>query len=118
MSKEALVVKSELTAELIDIAEKELDKLQEAVDGLIEPVDLTPTITMWVNEEGLFRKDLDINYLATAFMAEVFASTLPIMGDVVFTGGIDSEGNTKPLTQDDVAELTEMTRRAREQMYI
>lgn len=116
--KHALVVSSELTAELINIAEQELDKLQTAVGGLIEAVDLTPEITMWVNEEGLLIDDLQPNYLATAFMAELMQSQTPIMGDVVFTGGIDEEGDTKSLTQADVAELVEMTRKARESLFI
>lgn len=118
MSKQALVVKAELVAELIDIASDELNKLQKAVDGLIEAVDILPNVTMWVNEEGLLREDLEVNYLATAFMQELFHATTPIMGDVVFTGAPDDEGNTKPLTQADVAELTELTRKAKEALYI
>lgn len=117
MPKHALVVKAELTAELIDIAEQELDKLQSAVDGLIQPVDLTPTITMWVNEEGLLRNDLGLNFIATAFIAEM-GSNSPIMGDVVFTGGINEEGNTKSLTKGDIAELTEMVSKAKSYYYI
>lgn len=113
MSKQALVVKAELTAEMIDIAEQELSKLQGAVDGLIQPVDLSPTITMWVNEEGLLRDDLKIHPLATLFMEELGSQT-PIFGDVVFTGGSDEDGNTLGLTAEIVNELSEMTRRAKE----
>jgi hypothetical protein len=116
--KHALVVSSELTAELINIAEQELSKLQIAVGGLIEAVDLTPEITMWVNEEGLLLDNLEPNLLATAFMAEIMNTQTPIMGDVVFTGGIDEEGDTKSLTQANVAELVEMTRKARESLFI
>jgi len=118
MPKHALVVKAELTAELIDIAEQELSKLQSAVDGLIQPIEVGENIVMWVNEEGLFRDDLDINYLATAIYREMYDPVPPIMGDIVFTGGADENGNTKSLEQADIAELTEITRRAKESLHI
>lgn len=118
MTKHALVVKAELTAELIDIAEQELSKLQSAVDGLIQPVEVSENIIMWVNEEGLLRDDLDINYLATAIYSELYNAQMPIMGDIVFTGGADDSGATKSLEQIDIAELTEITRRAKESLHI
>lgn len=113
MPKHALVVKADLTAELIDIAENELRMLQNAVDGLIQPVDLTNEITMWVNEEGLLRSDLNINYLATAFMQEMFEATVPIMGDIVFTGAPNEQGETTGLQQGDIDKLAELTSKAR-----
>ena len=93
MSKHALLVKTDLTYEGLDIAEGELKKLQNAVDGLIQPVDIGDKVTMWVNEEGLLRGDLKLNHLATMLMEEIGYKT-PIMGDVVFTGAPDEEGNT------------------------
>lgn len=113
MSRAAIVVKADLTAEVIDLGAASLGVLQKAVDGLIQPVDLSETITMWVNEEGLLRSDLTPNPLATAFYAEVYGANTPIMGDVVFTGGCDEEGNTLGLTQEDVDDLAEMTRQAK-----
>ncbi len=93
MPKHALLVKADLAYEGLDIAEGELKKLQTAVDGLIQPVDIGDTVTMWVNEEGLLRGDLKLNHLATMLMEEIGYKT-PIMGDVVFTGGSDEDGNT------------------------
>jgi hypothetical protein len=93
MSKHALLVKTDLTYEGLDIAEGELKKLQNAVDGLIQPVDIGDKVTMWVNEEGLLRGDLKLNHLATMLMEEMGYKT-PIMGDVVFTGAPDEDGNT------------------------
>lgn len=114
MSRAAIVVKTDLTAEVIDLGEASLGVLQKAVDGLIQPVDLADNLTMWVNEEGLLRSDLNPNLLASALYAEVYGANTPIMGDVVFTGGSDDEGNTLGLTQPEVDELTEMTRQAKE----
>lgn len=71
----------------------ELAQLQEAVDGYIEAVDLSPNLTMWVNEEGLLRDDLSINPVAYAFYSQ------PIMGDIVFTGGTDGNGDTIGLSE-------------------
>lgn len=116
MPKHALVVKAELTAELIDIAEQELSKLQSAVDGLIQPVEIGQNIVMWVNEEGLLRDDLKVNYLATTIYQQLYGSWNPIMGDIVFTGGADENGATKTLAQVDIDELSEITRRAKESL--
>ena len=116
MPKHALVVKSDLTFEILDIAENELSQLQSAVEGLIQPVDLAELITMWVNEEGLFQEGLELNQLATAFMQELGSNT-PIMGNVVFTGGTDEDGNTLGMNQDAMDELTEITRRAKELVF-
>jgi hypothetical protein len=113
MPKHALVVKADLTTELLDIAENELRKLQGAVDGLIQPVDIGNTITMYVNEEGLLRGDLTPNYIATMIMSEMGYNT-PIMGDVVFTGAVDEDGDTMELGSAEIAELTELTARAKE----
>lgn len=71
----------------------ELDQLQKAVDGYIEAVDLSPNLTMWVNEEGLLRDNLSVNPVAYAFYSS------PIMGDIVFTGGTDENGDTLPLSE-------------------
>jgi hypothetical protein len=72
----------------LDLDSDALSVLQAAVDGLIEAVDLTNDLTLWVNEEGLLRNDLKLNLIAEAFYSS------PIMGTVVFTGGTDDEGET------------------------
>lgn len=115
MSKHALVVKADLTAELIDIAEQELSKLQAVVDGLIEAVQVNEDITMWVNEEGLFRSDLDTNYLASVILAVLSGGRQPLIkGNIVFTGSADDNGETKGLQQGDVDQITSMVKRATE----
>lgn len=117
MTKQALVVNMDLTSELIDIADNELRALQAAVDGLIQPVDVTPDVTMWVNEEGLLRDDLEPNPLGTAIMRELYSSSdAVIMGDIVFTGAPDSEGRTTGLKQGDIDTVAGIIRFATEAM--
>lgn len=111
--KNALTIKSELKEDekrtwvdvqirAIDIADnnKELENLQREVGGSVQAVDLSPTITMWCNEDGK-NIGLPINYAATRIWTKVFGYTDIIMGKVVFTGGVDDEGETLPLSKED-----------------
>jgi hypothetical protein len=100
MPKTAVIVTTKAEVSIIDIAEGSLKKLQSAVDGLIQPIDLDANVTMWVNEEGLLRSDLEMNDIATSLYAQMYDITNPLMGDVVFTGGTDGEGETLGLGDD------------------
>lgn len=97
MAKTALVVNSDGTQSVLDVETEFLSKLQHAVDGLIQPVDITDTITMWVNEEFLFRNSFEPNLLGTAMYQSIGGQGV-IMGTIVFTGGTDSDGNTLGLS--------------------
>jgi hypothetical protein len=100
MPKTAVIVTTKAEVSVIDIADSSLKKLQSAVDGLIQPIDLDADVTMWVNEEGLLRNDLEMNDIATSLYAQMYEITNPIIGDVVFTGGTDEEGETLGLADD------------------
>lgn len=108
MPKQALVVNTKAEVSIIDIAEDSLRKLQSAVDGLIQPVDIDSHVTMWVNEEGLFRNDLEMNPIGSGIYSELFGVEHPIIGDIVFTGGTDEEGNTLGIPQDYLEALQEL----------
>jgi hypothetical protein len=82
------------------IEDTELETLQEAVGGLIQAVDLTPSLTMWCNEEGKL-VGLPVNPVATAMWTRYFGESDIILGDVVFTGGSDEEGETTAILSDD-----------------
>lgn len=69
---------------------------QAAVGGLIQPVDLTPTLTMYVNEEFLYSGE-EANPVASYLFASIGAE-YRILGSVIFTGGVDDEGDTQGLT--------------------
>lgn len=83
----------------LDAPAGSLKVLQDAVDGLIEPVALTPALEMYVNEEGLFRDDLAGNAWVALMTGRL------IKGDVVITGAVDDEGETIGLTDEQIASL-------------
>jgi len=78
-----------------------LSVMQEAVGGLIEPVDLFEDkdgrVTMYVNEEGLYYCDPSL-----ALFTEVYPKGNVIHGPVIISRCDWAEGNTVPLTQEDV----------------
>lgn len=113
MSKHALVVKSDSTHEVLDVESEFLSKMQTAVDGLIQPIDLSDNLTMWVNEEFLFRNSFEPNLLGTAMYQSIGGEGL-IMGTIVFTGGVDVEGDTMGLSQNDYYRLLDLVKSARE----
>jgi hypothetical protein len=81
-----------------------LTVLQTACGGYVQSVDLTSTLTMWVNDEGKLNGS-EWNECATAIWHAIHGATDTIFGTVVFTGGADEEGETKELTDDDWARL-------------
>jgi hypothetical protein len=109
--KTAIIVNSDGTQEVIDIETDTLTKMQTAVDGLIQPIDLTESLTMWVNEEFLFRNSFEPNILGTA-MYQTVGGEHAILGNVIFTGGVDSEGYTMGLNDYDYERLTTLAKEA------
>ena len=73
--------------------------LQTLVDGLIECVSLTPDLDMWVNEEGLFRDDFEINRRASIMAGHGYV----IKGPAVITG--QRNGETISITPEDFDRL-------------
>lgn len=97
MSKHAVIVRANNTTEVVELLEDtELKQLQSAVDGLVQPIELQENITMWVNEEGVLR-DLPVSLMPTWLMTEFVGTRTPILGDVIFTGGSDEDGNITDL---------------------
>jgi|SRR5664279_1245500 len=86
-----------------------LERLQLAVDGDVDVVSLTADLDMWVNDEGIVR-GMPINvvasFIAREFLGERFAQ--PYFGPVVFTGGVDDEGETLALASAQIAMLSEI----------
>lgn len=105
MAKNALVVNADGTHSMLDVETEFLSKMQNAVDGLIQPVDITNTITMWVNEEFLFKGTFEPNLLGTAMYQSIGGESV-IMGTIVFTGGTDSDGDTLGLGEEELDRLT------------
>ena len=90
------------------IEDTELETLQDAVGGLIQAVDLTTSLTMWCNEEGKLI-GLPVNPVATAMWTRYFGETDVIVGNVVFTGGCDEDGNTTSILQEDADKIEKLS---------
>lgn len=85
----------------------QLKELQEAVGGWIQAVDLSDTLTMWLNEEGKLN-GLPLNTQATDLWEEVYGKTDFIVGNVIFTGGTGDEGETLGLNEDTANKLRKL----------
>ena len=110
--KNALVVDTQGNTLVLDVEFDFLSKMQTAVDGLIEPIDLSDNLTMWVNEEFLFRDSFEPNLLGTAMYQNLGATGI-ILGTIVFTGGTDSDGETLGLSDTDLDRITQIANVAR-----
>lgn len=84
--------------------------LQKQVGGYIEVIDVNdyeePDMSMWLNEEGKIER-LPFNPRATALARGYIMPGDVIVGDVVMTGGVDHEGESTGLTEEQVAMLLE-----------
>jgi hypothetical protein len=104
--KTAVIIRTNHVIEVIDIEKDGLDKLQAAVGGYVEAIDLSESVTMWLNEEGKLT-GLPHNLLGQMHWDKAFGpDTDTVMGDVVFTGGVDGEGDTVGLTERQLSDLT------------
>lgn len=82
--------------------------LQESVGGWVQAIDLRDDVTMWCNEEGKM-EGLPHNPVGQALWVQAFGATDYIVGDVVFTGGTDRDGETLPLSEDRAREIRAVT---------
>ncbi len=88
-----------------NLSEMDLDRadalrdLQRAVDGWVQAIDFRDDLTIWVNEEGKLN-NLPINAEATKIWAHFFGNTDFIVGNAVFTGGTDENGETMGISAD------------------
>jgi len=104
--KTAVIIRTNHVIEVIDIGDNALGKLQGAVGGYVQAIDLSDTVTMWLNEEGKLT-GLPHNLLGQMHWDKAFGpDTDTVMGDVVFTGGVDDEGDTVGLTERQLSDLT------------
>ena len=100
--KNAVIIKTNGTTEVVDISTDALATLQGAVGGWVQAIDITDTLTMWVNEEGKL-EGLDHNPRAQQYFDMRFGSGADIIvGDAVFTGGTDRNGDTLGLDSETI----------------
>jgi len=78
--------------------------LSETVGGLIECVRLDANLDMWVNDNGL-AEGLAQNPHGTRIYNDTFGAQHVIVGNIIFTGGADDEGETLGLNDEQVQKL-------------
>ncbi len=99
----ALEVTTEGKVGIINLLpDTQLEQVQKAVGGLVQAIGLDDELTMWVNEEGKILK-LPHNLFAQHLWDNTFGKdTDYIVGNMVLTGGTDSEGETMSLSDKQV----------------
>jgi len=112
--KTALRINTDFTTEILDLEDDSLKKLQDAVGGLIQAVDLHDDLTLWCNEEGKLINGMQQNVIGTHLYEKSFSVTDIIMGDIVFTGGTDDEGDNLALPTAWLVQLQELAGKLRE----
>ena len=117
----AVVVQPSGKWEILEFSEDNcLAVFQKAVDGLIQDAYIRPNLTMTFNEEYLF-KGFDENFMASAIYEDAFGvERNPILGPVVYTGGVDKKGYTLGLDEkhlNAVIEMAEVQKKALEGLY-
>jgi hypothetical protein len=105
--KKALSVNTDFTTEVLDLEPDSYTPLRDAVNGLIQAVDLRHDLTMWCNEEGKLI-GLNPSIIGTYMWEKTFGMTDVIVGNVVFTGGTDDEGETLGLSPEQLADLQKL----------
>lgn len=110
--KTALRINTDFTTEILDLEDDSLKKLQGAVGGWVQAVDLRDDLTLWCNEEGKLI-GLPNNVIGTHLWEKSFGMTDVIMGDIVFTGGTDDEGDNLGLPYPWQVQLQELAAKLR-----
>ena len=103
----ALVIKTTGEVKEVEFTQgTALSVLQSGVDGWVQAIDLSDDLTLWLNEEGKL-VDLPHNIAAQALWDSRFGyDTDYLVGDVVLTGGVNEEGETLGLSDEQVESLT------------
>ncbi|WP_327713666.1 DUF3846 domain-containing protein (plasmid) [Streptomyces sp. NBC_00464] len=73
----------------------------------VDAVDVSPTITMWLDDEGMINGS-PVNRTATILYAMHREPHQHYHGNAVITGGTDRHGDTLGLTRDQVTSLVEL----------
>jgi hypothetical protein len=79
-------------------------QINDIVGGYFECITLRTEhgeFDMWLNEEGKLN-GLPINHYATELFHMYFSNADVIVGNVLLTGGVDRDGNTLGLSQEQV----------------
>jgi len=93
------------SGEVVELNDISSQALSEAVGGWLEAVQPHERLTLWMNEEGKLN-GLPHNLKGQAIWEAFFeADSDYIVGNIVLTGGVDEEGETLPLSSEDLTVL-------------
>jgi hypothetical protein len=104
MSQFAAIMSADGVVQVVPFVDNQLKTLQTAVGGYVEAINLTPDLIMWVNEEGKMNK-LPFNQAATSIFMKHRGGADFIVGQVIFTGGNDSNGDTNGIDEVQIQQL-------------
>lgn len=104
----ALALKITTDGKVVELDSISLAVLQESVGGWVQAIDLRQDVTMWCNEEGKL-EGLPHNPVGQTLWVQAFGATDYIVGDVVFTGGTNEDGETLPLSEERAREIRAVT---------
>lgn len=115
--KKAIQIKTDGTFTELDISKNSLETLQQGVEGMVQAIDIAEDLTMWCNEEGkilrLPHNPFGQAFWEVAFPVSEYGKTDYIVGDIVFTGGTDSEGETLGLSVAQVFQIRDLANAVR-----
>ena len=98
----------------LDLSTEPLATLQAGVGGLVQAVDLSQRLTLWLNEEGKVLGQAHNPY-GQFFWDKLYgAHTDYIVGDIVISGGTDGHGDTLGLTEQQIEWVMYFVDRVRE----
>ena len=104
MSQFAAIMSADGAVQVVPFVDNQLRTLQTAAGGYVEAIKLAPDLIMWVNEDGKDNK-LPFNQAATSIFIKYRGGTDFIVGQVIFTGGIDSSGDTNGINEIQIQQL-------------
>ncbi|MFD8406030.1 DUF3846 domain-containing protein [Streptomyces anulatus] len=102
----ALILRTDGSFEVIDWPkENHLPILYKGIGCThVDAVDISPRLSMWIDDSGLINGS-PVNRAATILYAIHQEPHQHYHGDVIITGGVDREGETLGLTNNEVASL-------------
>jgi hypothetical protein len=100
----AIKISADNKVEELTVDFTSLETVQKLVGGILQVIDFTPSLSAWMNEEGKLMQ-LPVNLSATKVWEFFFGFSDVLVGDVVFTGGADSEGNVMSIGDKEIGML-------------
>lgn len=117
MKRMAVKVARDLATERVDLGDDSYRVISDAVEGDIEVVSLAEDLDFFANENGWAEFSAsDRNALAEMVQFAHLGAANPIVGPVIFTGGVDGAGETQGLSEERARQIEHLAVLLREVM--